>query len=283
MSAATIEQRNPEMTVAREWITPEQAQLMLDSMPVNRPVSKGRVSSYLADMRTGNWHPGEGDLQIDWDGNTINGAHRLHAVILLNKPVEFCVKRNVDPATRAVIDTGRKRSVSDELAMRGSGDSNALASIIKLELCREAGTAGGNPAITPTMQLEFAEAYAEELAWATVLSRMSKNAPLRWQGSASGTLALALLMEGWPKAKIYEFFDQVRTGAHLAPDSAAATWRAWLLNHAYPRNGERKARPHFVLALSIKAFTKWANGTPCRAIGWRDSEDFPAIPTPPKP
>lgn len=105
------------VTTTLETIDPAAAKAMLDSSPGNRSISQSRVDAFVIAMCDGEWKGWAAPIQINTQGQLINGHHRLHAVILANRAVQQCVARNVPDDTIEAIDLGRSRTLSDVLSM----------------------------------------------------------------------------------------------------------------------------------------------------------------------
>lgn len=105
------------VTTTLETIDPAAAKALLDSSPGNRSISEARVNAFADAMCNGEWKGWAAPIQINTQGQLINGHHRLHAVIVANREVQQCVTRNVPDDTIEAIDLGRARTLSDVLSM----------------------------------------------------------------------------------------------------------------------------------------------------------------------
>lgn len=112
-------------------ITPAMAQEFLLKNTKNRPIKKERVEKYVAQMRKGLWAVQNDDICFDWDGNLLNGQHRLSAIIKHGKPVEMGVKFGLHPSSFAIIDSGKIRTAGEALAVDGMSNSNAKSAIVR--------------------------------------------------------------------------------------------------------------------------------------------------------
>lgn len=115
-------------------ITPAIAQEFLLKNTNNRPLRKERIDYYLDQMRKGLWLVQNDDICFDWDGNLINGQHRLSAVVKLGKPIDMGVKFGLHPRTFAIMDVGANRSAGDIFSISGVSNGNAKAAITKFYL-----------------------------------------------------------------------------------------------------------------------------------------------------
>jgi hypothetical protein len=91
----------------------------------NRPLNLKRVYRYAQTMVDEKW-AGQGDSEstngepiiLDVDGFIVSGAHRLLAVVLSKKTIEFVIIKGVSPKTADMVDTGDARKLGDVLYRR---------------------------------------------------------------------------------------------------------------------------------------------------------------------
>ena len=100
-------------------ITPQVAQMMLEHNTHNRNLTESRAQAYARDMASGNWrYTGEG-IKFGPDGTLLDGQTRLRAIVLSGVTITMPVWRGIDPDAQLVMDSGRPRSNSDALSLRG--------------------------------------------------------------------------------------------------------------------------------------------------------------------
>lgn len=113
-------------------VTPDMAQAWLDGQVQNRNVSKVTTEQYAAAMRDGAWIADEAvPLRFNEQGRLADGQHRLAAVIMHGKPVEFFLATNSAEALDALHNT-KPRTLADRLVMTSQADNKharALASL----------------------------------------------------------------------------------------------------------------------------------------------------------
>ena len=139
------------MEVRIEKIGPERAKILL-STTRNRRLNPPHSAKFARDMEAGNWRPNS-TIQIakTADGEClIDGQHRLQAVIITGRPQEFIVIYDVSVDDQAVIDTGRRRSLSDTLAIRGEANTSLLAAAVAY-IWREQQNLPPGSKMTPTI------------------------------------------------------------------------------------------------------------------------------------
>ena len=100
-----------------ELITPDMARTYLERNARNRPVTKNTVETYAQAMRQGKWRRTHQGIAFGADGNLYDGQHRLSAIVMANVPVNLLVTRGLPPEAREEIDTGRRRTANDNLAI----------------------------------------------------------------------------------------------------------------------------------------------------------------------
>ena len=81
----------------------------------NRKLSNGTVEKYARDMTMNRWDLTAEPIMVTQCGTLINGQHRLQAVVLSGKTVNFTLATVPDSSTFRVLDQGRVRNNSDIL------------------------------------------------------------------------------------------------------------------------------------------------------------------------
>lgn len=100
-----------------EEIDPKKAQEYLDLCTLNRPLNEAAIIQYAEDMSEGRWHPNGQPIIFNQNGKLMDGQHRMHAVILADTPVSMSVIRGVHQSAMDTLDTGRRRTTRDVLAL----------------------------------------------------------------------------------------------------------------------------------------------------------------------
>lgn len=113
-------------------VTPEVAKAWLDANnSTNRNLRWWLVQEYAERMERGEWHLNGDPLKFDADGMIFEGQHRLHAVILFGKPVEFDVMRGL-PASDRFNSGGQPRTLADCLTIAGIVEAKHGARAVSL-------------------------------------------------------------------------------------------------------------------------------------------------------
>lgn len=142
-------------------ITPQVAQMMLEHNTHNRNLTESRAQAYARDMASGNWrYTGEG-IKFGPDGTLLDGQTRLRAIVLSGVTITMPVWRGIDPDAQLVMDSGRPRSNSDALSLRGEKDVVTLRAIICADFqwchygAQSAFTSNGKRRVTPSEMLDW--------------------------------------------------------------------------------------------------------------------------------
>jgi hypothetical protein len=113
-------------------VTPDLAKQMLTKNHCNRIVKPDTVTQYAADILAEKWKPNKAEpIAVSYQGNLLNGQHRLHAVIKANKPQYFYIVEE-DESIMSVLDTGRGRTAGDVLRIFGIDNNNNVAAAIRM-------------------------------------------------------------------------------------------------------------------------------------------------------
>ncbi len=106
-----------ETTIAT--ITPSRAREWLAMNIGNRHPARTSVDCYAEDMAKGRWELNGDAIKFNGDGTLLDGQQRLMACVQARKSFKSVVVRNLRSKAQETMDTGRRRSLSDVLAMRG--------------------------------------------------------------------------------------------------------------------------------------------------------------------
>lgn len=110
-------------------VTPDLARAMLAANTRNRLISAALVTAYARDMVAGRWPLNGEAVKIAWTGDVLDGQHRLLAVIEADTAVDMLVISGLDPDTQKTMDSGRKRTLADNLRIAGVGNTAVVAAI----------------------------------------------------------------------------------------------------------------------------------------------------------
>lgn len=104
-------------------VSPELAAQWLTLNTNNRPLSKNAVQQLAAQIQRGEWQLTHQGIAFDEDDVLIDGQHRLAAVVKASRAVPMTVTHGVPRTAFTVMDTGRKRTGRDALALVGEANA----------------------------------------------------------------------------------------------------------------------------------------------------------------
>ena len=107
------------MNTVQILVTPEQAKTWLSSNTRNRPMSMPLAKEYADDMTAGRWMPTHQGIAFYDDGTLADGQTRLMAVTIANTSINMLVTFGIPSPSALCIDTHRKRTLSNQLAVSG--------------------------------------------------------------------------------------------------------------------------------------------------------------------
>lgn len=127
-------------------ITPDDAAAILERNTHNRPLGHARINEYAGALQRGEWAlNGEAiKLSGEWefngapprpltaDGFLLDGQHRLAAIIAAGAPMTTAVVDGLPADAQETLDTGRRRTFGDVLALRGTAYATTIASAARI-------------------------------------------------------------------------------------------------------------------------------------------------------
>jgi len=153
-------------------LTAELAEELIAANAGNRNVSEEEVARHCRNLLNNRWKFNGDTWRIDLHGRFIDGQHRVHgylrAIAMLEAQglepftMPIILVTGLQPEARATIDLGRRRSLADELRMRGYKDTTHLASFTSLvwnydvyagDLREAAGRSKGLPSVPELLGL----------------------------------------------------------------------------------------------------------------------------------
>ena len=205
-------------------VTPEQAGTWLKANTQNRNLNTKLVTHYARQMIDGRWELNGEAIKIADDGTLLDGQHRLAAVAASGEAVPMLIVQGLPTASQDTMDSGRKRSTADVLAIHGENNSAVLASVARRVWMWQSGNYRfanvSTPSTAEIMQLlERSPGLrrSADLGSRTAQSFRAANA------TVTGTAhhILTELHEG----DAAEFFAQVASGAGLQSGHPVLTLR----------------------------------------------------------
>ena len=253
MSAAVRELplgASPSITTEIVKVTPSIAEKMLGRNVHNRHLSAAVVAKYRRAMVAGEWLVTGEAIKFGVNGDLLDGQHRLAAVIESGKTVPMMVIKGLPVAAQDVMDTGRARTVGDQLGLAGFTDAALLAAVARVVLVYESGELYAKfPVSTP--QARVLVEGNSLIAFATSRARsISKGCDLR-PAVAGATFYLLMKIDD---AKAQEFFERLTDGANLPSGSPILALRARL---RALRDERTRLPTEALVALVFRTWNAW--------------------------
>lgn len=205
-------------------ITPAIAEKMLGKNVRNRHVSARVVEKYRRAMTAREWTITGEAIKFAANGDLLDGQHRLAAVIECGLTIPMLVVKGLPSSAQDVMDTGRARTVGDQLGIGGFPDAALLAAVARAVILYRADEMAARRTVTTPEVRELVEGNTL-IAFATARARpISKACDLR---PAVAGACVYLLMQV-DDVKAAEFFDRMIDGANLPAGSPILALRARL-------------------------------------------------------
>lgn len=118
-------------------VSPELAYAWLQRNTNNRTLKIRDVKKIAKELELNNWTCNHQPVAFDYNGNLIDGQHRLYAAIKANKSISVRVTVNCVPESMKTVDTGKSRSNADMLTLGGHKNAGRKASVLKQILSYE--------------------------------------------------------------------------------------------------------------------------------------------------
>lgn len=266
-------------------VTPKLAKEWLERNTHNRPVRPAHVEQLAKSILFDEWQLNGDAIRFDYNDNVLDGQHRLHAVILADKPIDSFVIEGLPPQAQETMDMGRKRLLSDVLHLRGETNTIVLAatinSLYRWEHGRMHGSSGGtsnNPTVGEAIQL--LEERGDDIRRAVrSASKVANRLPI----STTTVAACWLKFSDLDEEDCRDFWAAVTTGFHLNGDAALANSGPYALSRYIQRNaqGHKKVPQHVLHALIIKAWNAYRRNQAVNNLSWRPGgsrpEPFPEV------
>jgi hypothetical protein len=216
-----------EPRVVRFQMTPELAAWILEhANGHNRKMSPGFVRRFAADIIAGLWKDNGDSIRFDWNGQLLDGQHRLAAIVESGVTLLATVTLGLDPAVYDTIDQGRHRDRGQvfEQAYRGTGLCNnpvvtaAVAAMVSIYEDGGRSFYGGRnqtPVSTPSLMKLMAERPAL-IASAAFGESKGRSAKTRLIEAYPRVLGSCHYLFGVVDAPLRDFFFQaLESGAGL--------------------------------------------------------------------
>lgn len=261
-----------------QTVTPELALKWLEFNDHNRPMSKSFVASLAKAIERGEWQVTHQGIAFDEDGTLIDGQHRLAAIVKAGIPVEVLVTEGVPRRTFTVMDTGRKRTARDVLALADEANSTHLAAALRgLYLYRKGQTtqwSGASSQISNDQLLAILEGnpgMREAVTHGIAINRGMK-------------ITITAASVGWyvtsqerPDIDQREWREGLITGANLSTGDPRLTLRNTMLSLASGKTVRRRDDSREHLLYYLKAWNAWVEGRQIKLLRRSPGEQMPQV------
>jgi hypothetical protein len=265
----------PSITTVLEEFTPEKASKVLkDSNTHNRKVTEGHVKALADQMRQGAWLPGT-SIMFGAKNILLDGQHRLRAVVASNTSQFFVVVRGASLATQLVIDTGKKRSLAEQLSLGGVANPTTTAGALRPYYKYKSGHDAANifagsykkDVIAPTypMLIDLYETNKEEVTEAVEVGiKLARKIPV---GAVLGAFMFWALSE-IDKDDAVDFFQKLQDGTNLASNDPIYVLRERIRKDKEHSTGINVSQ-YVTFAYTIKAWNAYREGRSITRIHYR--------------
>lgn len=258
-------------------ITPEVAAQLLELNTANRRPKERAIAHYAREMAEGRWRLTNQGLGFGRDLTCQDGQNRLIACTRAGVPFQTIMATGLDPASRDVVDTGIKRSLSDVLTMHKVTNAGNTAGAVSLRIryddavrrdwswvrLRGAGQRFSNE---------------EMLAYADQHPLIIERAPAAWAvRKALGKVGLAPILafdsmayEANPVAAT-EFREALISGAFLTTGDARLLLRNAMMRY------DRAPDSIWALGMFVKAWNLWRTEERRQYLRLTDTERLPRM------
>jgi hypothetical protein len=259
-------------------VGPDLAERILQFNKNNRPLSNAIVGKYAKAMADGQWVRSQlQTIGIHLASNTLlDGQHRLKAIIQSGVSVWLrivLVKGDAQKISET-IDTCRRRSASDTLAMAGYTRTNRLSAAALLLIRYRSPTIHTAKGVATNTDIRTAVEHHPKLVEST--ESIAEISALKEILSPSVAVFSHYLFGLADKDYRDLFFDALASGAGLEESSPVLKLRNLALRQRANSEKQRNALPQeWILAITIKAWNAFVTGKEIRVLKWSIDESFP--------
>jgi hypothetical protein len=262
-------------------ISPKLASEYLEKNTNNRPVSQTHVDRLAKDMSLDRWKQDGSPIKFSETGALLDGQHRLRAIIKSGVSVLMLIVTGLDPDSFVTMDSGRRRSTSDALHIKGEQYYTILAPAINsmVEYLNN-GTIGRKGFSCTTQELIDAFDAAPGLRESAreVASVKGK------QGVEKGTqkilislgqmTALHYLFSEKDRNLANEFINGICFGFDYSKRPAFHKLRERLIGN---QMSKAKLPKEYIAAICVKCWNAERKGVDVAQTRFSETEDFPVI------
>lgn len=213
---ATAVAANGKTTAEFVFVTPDLAQKWLGANVTNRNLSKSLVARYARDIVEGRWKLNGATISFASGDDLLDAQHRLHAIIQAQTldqnfaGLEMLVVRGLEPESRVTIDSGRLRSVADELHMRNLPEAQLTGALARVAINYLEGTRLETPR-SKSEVMEFVDANPSVFEAA----KLGREAYKVIRPNALGAVLFLGMLSGGMETRAESFVRALARGAGL--------------------------------------------------------------------
>lgn len=259
-------------------VSPQLAAEWLTRNTNNRPLSKSTVQQLVGQIQRGEWQLTHQGIAFDEDDVLIDGQHRLAAIAKAGITVPLTVTHGVPRTAFTVMDTGRKRTGRDALALAGEANATHLAAALRglhLYLSVPNSVWSGGSSVTSNDQLlvmlEKHPGIRDALHHGIALNRACRITV------TAATIGWYVTTEARPDIDQSSWKDGVVTGARLESGDPRLTLRNTMLSLAAGRTHRRRDDSREHLLYYLKAWNAWVEGRTIKLLRRSPNETMPRI------
>jgi hypothetical protein len=257
-------------------VTPEQAQVWLDSRAPNRNIRDLSVSRFAQDMVDGTWVLSHQGLAFDRKERLVDGQNRLAAVVRSGVEVPMIKFTYLDDILLAkallVMDSGAKRSPTDNAIISGKLPENTSGKA--WGIAKQMVDGGCSTRSLRTTHARMAEFIIEHMdAINFCLSNIRTHAAGVSQAVVRAAIARAYYH--CDHERLVEFCQVLTTGVSTSKDDVAAALLYKFLSAKQAPNQSHGLRKHEAYSKAENAIKKFCDRTYITQLKAIDSEIFP--------
>jgi hypothetical protein len=264
-------------------ITPEDAEALLaDHNRHNRSVKESKINKWVTAMKAGRWDPDASDIKVDFNGDLIDGQHRLIACVRAGVSIGTLLRTGLNPETQRRVDIGAARTTADTFKLEGIPWANNTAAAILLRRRYEEGEARGLKVtsnlridLSPDEVLDYFRANPSHEKYPTLADRMYRIGP----GIARTVYFAALPMfadaDDAEAERFAEAFVNGEWGGPGSPLQALVRYMSQARTPGVPGYRAQNVNERHLLAL-VKTWNAWRMNEPLDKVKVADND--PLIP-----
>lgn len=243
----------------------------LKKNPNNRSINEKIVREYTTEMLQGAWKANGDAIKFDFNGNLLDGQHRLTALVLSKTTHELLVVTDLEPEVFDTLDVGIRRSAANTLEVKKVPNFNRVASALMVISMYDRGISSRvRDQVKPTKILGVLDKYPD------VVQAIAEI------GSTKSILITRSLFDGLyyilrrrDKRMAYEYMIALRDGTGIESLSAWHQLRERLIRNY---TAMQKMDEPQIMALVIKGWNYARQGRDTTKLVWTPSKEaFPVV------